>query len=59
MGVLIMKQAIKKAVSLAKNGDVVILTGKGCEPWLHLEKGKKIPWDERKIVEEILRESKI
>ena len=51
------KEAIKKAVSLAKNGDVVIITGKGCEPWLHLEKGKKIPWDERKIVEEILRKT--
>ena len=51
------KEAIKKAVSLAKNGDTVIITGKGCEPWLHLEKGKKIPWDERKIVEEILRKT--
>jgi UDP-N-acetylmuramoyl-L-alanyl-D-glutamate--2,6-diaminopimelate ligase len=53
------KEAIKKAISLAKNGDVVIITGKGCEPWLHLKKGKKIPWDEKKIVEEIIRETKI
>ncbi|MDP3052684.1 MAG: UDP-N-acetylmuramoyl-L-alanyl-D-glutamate--2,6-diaminopimelate ligase [bacterium] len=53
------REAIKKALVLAKKGDTVILTGKGCEPWLHLEKGKKIPWDERKIVEEIIKETKI
>jgi len=52
------KEAIKKAISLAKKGDIVIITGKGCEPWLHLEKGKKIPWDERKIVEELIKETK-
>ncbi len=45
------REAIKKAISSAKPGDIVIITGKGCEPWLHLEKGKKIPWDEKKIVE--------
>ena len=44
-------EAIRKALFLAEKGDVVVITGKGCEPWLHLEKGKKIPWDERKIVE--------
>lgn len=45
------REAIKKALFSAKKDDVVVITGKGCEPWLHLEKGKKIPWDERKIVE--------
>lgn len=50
------KEAIRKAVSSAKKGDVVIITGKGCEPWLHLEEGRKIPWDERKIVEETIKE---
>ena len=50
------KEAIKKAISLAKEGDAVIITGKGCEPWLHLGKGKKITWDERKITEEMLLE---
>lgn len=48
------KEAIKKAISLAKKGDVVILTGKGGEVWMCVENDKKIPWDERKIVEEIL-----
>jgi len=50
------REAIKKAISLAKPGDVVILTGKGGEVWMCLEKGRKVPWDEKKIVEEVLRE---
>ena len=49
------RKAIKTALSLAKKGDVVILTGKGGEVWMCVEEGKKIPWDERKIVEEILQ----
>ena len=49
------KEAIKKAISLAKVGDVVILTGKGGESSMCVENNKKIPWDERKIVEEILK----
>jgi len=48
------KEAIKKALSLAKKGDVVILTGKGGESSMCVEGGKKISWDEKKIVEEIL-----
>jgi UDP-N-acetylmuramoyl-L-alanyl-D-glutamate--2,6-diaminopimelate ligase len=45
------QEAIRKALFSAKKGDVVVMTGKGCEPWLHLAKGKKIPWDERKTAE--------
>jgi UDP-N-acetylmuramoyl-L-alanyl-D-glutamate--2,6-diaminopimelate ligase len=48
------KEAIKKAISLAQEGDVVVVTGKGSEPWMCLEKGKKIPWDDREIVKEFL-----
>jgi UDP-N-acetylmuramoyl-L-alanyl-D-glutamate--2,6-diaminopimelate ligase len=48
------KEAIKKALSLAQKGDVVILTGKGGESSMCVENNKKIPWDEKKIVEEIL-----
>ena len=44
------KEAIKKAVSSAKKGDAVVLTGKGGEVWMCVENGKKIPWDEKKIV---------
>ncbi len=48
------KEAIKKALLLAEAGDIVILTGKGGEVLMCVENGKKIPWDERKIVEEEL-----
>jgi UDP-N-acetylmuramoyl-L-alanyl-D-glutamate--2,6-diaminopimelate ligase len=48
------QEAIKKAVSLAKKGDVIIITGKGCESWIHVENGKKIPWNEKEAVKKAL-----
>jgi len=48
------KQAIKKALSMVKEGDIVVITGKGCEPWIMGPKRKKIAWDDRKIVKELL-----
>lgn len=52
------KEAIKKAVSLAKANDTIIITGKGSEPWMCLENGEKIPWDDREIAREELLENK-
>lgn len=46
------KEAIKKAVNLAKSGEVVVITGKGSEPWMCVENNKKIPWDDRAIAKE-------
>lgn len=46
------RKAINKALSLAKKDDIVIITGKGCEPWICVEHGKKIKWDDRKVVME-------
>jgi UDP-N-acetylmuramoyl-L-alanyl-D-glutamate--2,6-diaminopimelate ligase len=46
------KEAINKALKLARPDDAVIITGKGCEPWICLADGKKIPWDDRKTVRE-------
>jgi len=40
---------------LASFGDVVVVSGKGCEPWMCVKDGKKIPWDDRKIAKEELR----
>lgn len=40
-------EAIEKAVALAQEGDVVILTGKGSEPVMAVADGKKIPWSDR------------
>ncbi|MDP3882744.1 MAG: UDP-N-acetylmuramoyl-L-alanyl-D-glutamate--2,6-diaminopimelate ligase [Candidatus Staskawiczbacteria bacterium] len=48
------KEAIKKAMQLARPGDVVIITGKGSEPWMCVANGRKIPWDDRQIVKESL-----
>ena len=48
------KEAIEKAIKLAKPGDTVIITGKGSEPWMCLENGKKIPWDDRQIARDSL-----
>ncbi len=52
------KDAIKKALSLAKSKDVVVITGKGCEPWMCITGGKKIPWDDREIVREEFKKLK-
>lgn len=46
------REAIAKAISMAQPGDTVIITGKGCEPWICVVGGKKIPWDDRKVVKE-------
>jgi len=46
------REAIRKSLNLAKKNDVVVITGKGCEPWICESNGKKIPWDDRKIVKE-------
>lgn len=40
------EQAIVKAMQLAQAGDLVVITGKGCEPWICVANGKKLPWDE-------------
>jgi len=48
------REAIEKALTLAGNDDVVIITGKGCEQCI-MSRGKKIPWDDREIVKQILK----
>ncbi len=46
------EKAIKTAINSAKARDIIIITGKGSEPWMCLANGKKIPWDDRRIVRE-------
>lgn len=48
------REAIERALHAAKEGDTVIITGKGVEPWMHLENGRKIKWNESEIVRETL-----
>ena len=51
------KEAIKKAISLAKRGDVVVCTGKGSEQSIHIAGGKTISWSEKGIIEQILNKN--
>lgn len=46
------REAIGSALSEAKEGDVVIVTGKGSESWIQVKNGKKIPWDDREVIKE-------
>lgn len=43
------REGIRKALQFAKNGDTVIITGKGCEPWICWENGRKEAWDDRVV----------
>lgn len=49
------REAIEKAIFLAEKGDMVVITGKGSEEWIHVADGKKIPWSDREVVKEILQ----
>jgi UDP-N-acetylmuramoyl-L-alanyl-D-glutamate--2,6-diaminopimelate ligase len=50
------KAAVGEAISLGKPGDAVVITGKGCEPWMMLAGGAKVAWDDREVVREALEE---
>lgn len=41
------QDAIDKAMELAREGDVVVLTGKGSEPVMAVAAGKKVPWSDK------------
>lgn len=47
-------EAIKRAISFAHKGDIVIITGKGSEKYIHGANGVKTPWSERGVVENAL-----
>lgn len=49
------REAIKKALSLAEEGDIVLITGKGNEQAICVAGGKKIVWDDREVTREELR----
>src|SRR3989339_605957 len=44
------RQAIERAIELAKTGDLVLVTGKGSEQAICVARGRKIPWDDREEV---------
>ena len=51
------KEAIKKAVNLAKSGDLVMITGKGSEQFMICGE-QKVPWDDREIAREAIKKIK-
>ena len=51
-------EAIERALRAAQQGDVVMITGKGAEPWMHMEAGRLVKWDDREKVRETLEKIK-
>ena len=47
------RDAIKKALDVAKKGDMVLITGMGHEKF-RIENGKRIPWNDADVVRELL-----
>ena len=48
------KEAIRKAISLAKTNDTVIITGKGSETSMAVSGNKKISWSDKEVVQEFI-----
>ena len=53
--VLDRRQAIKKALLLAEQGDIVLVTGKGSEQAICGAKGEKVGWDDRAVIRGLLK----
>ncbi len=51
-------EAVKKAFSMAREGDIVVLTAKGTEPYIIKANGIKEDWDDRVKAREILKDLK-
>lgn len=49
------RSGIRKALTLAQKDDIVLITGKGAEQSIVIG-GKRMPWDDRRVVQEKLRE---
>jgi len=52
------REAIKKAFLLAKENDIVLITGKGSEQAIVVKNGEKISWDDRAVARGLLSELK-
>ena len=48
-------EAIRKAIKMANKRDIIVLAGKGHEQYQEINK-KRYPFDENKIVKEIIKE---
>jgi len=48
------REALAQAINSMDEGDIVIATGKGSEDWIHVAHGRKLAWNEKATVEELL-----
>lgn len=48
------RDAIREAITRAKKDNVVLITGKGTDPYIMLSQGEKIPWDDARVAKEEL-----
>ncbi|MCK5081105.1 MAG: UDP-N-acetylmuramoyl-L-alanyl-D-glutamate--2,6-diaminopimelate ligase [Candidatus Moranbacteria bacterium] len=51
------KKALEKAFEIAKRGDIVLVTGKGAEENMMIG-SKKVPWNDKQVIREILSYNK-
>ena len=52
------RMAIREGIKMAQTGDVVIITGKGTDPYIMGPKGSKVPWSDSRVVREELERIK-
>jgi UDP-N-acetylmuramoyl-L-alanyl-D-glutamate--2,6-diaminopimelate ligase len=48
------RQAIRQGIKLAKKGDVVLITGKGTDPYIMGPNGEKQPWSDEEVAKQEL-----
>ena len=49
------REAISFALKNAKSGDVVLITGKGTDPYIMRKNGEKEKWSDKEVVREELK----
>ena len=49
------RQAIREALAMAKNGSVVLITGKGTDPYIMGPHNTKTPWSDAKVVSQEMK----
>ncbi len=49
------REAISKAVRMSENGDVVLITGKGTDPYIMGKNGSKVVWSDENVAREELK----
>jgi UDP-N-acetylmuramoyl-L-alanyl-D-glutamate--2,6-diaminopimelate ligase len=53
------REALAAAIDDMDEGDIVIATGKGSEDWIHVARGKKIAWNEKEVIQELLAKKRV